>query len=106
MAFMSKVLAQSTPGPALTAVYQAPAGTSTTLSVIICNRGIFADKYRIAIAVGGEADNPKQYLYYDTVIPANSTDTVSNLFLRAGDVLRIWASISDISFNVLGIESN
>lgn len=106
MAFQSKILAQSNPGPSLTDVYTVPSNTSASLSIFVCNQGVFADTIRVAVAIQGEANHPKQYLEYNRVLEANSSYTLNGIYLRAGDVLRVWASVTDISFNVMGTESN
>ena len=105
MANISKTLGQTNAGAVLTDLYTAPKGSATTATVIVCNRGVFADTYRIAIAPGGAADHPRQYIQYNKVIAANDSDTIGGLFLKAGDVIRVYSSVADISFTAMGIES-
>jgi hypothetical protein len=105
MGTVSKTLGQAMPGNSLVAIYTVPPGFSATANIIICNRGVFADTFRVAVAPGGESDDPKHYIAYDTVILANTTETISGLLLRAKDEVRVFASVTDISFTAMGIET-
>jgi hypothetical protein len=105
MAFTTKTLGQANPGAALTALYTVPGGGQTTLSVTICNTGVFAESYRVSVAPAGAVDHVKQYLAYDTVVAANTTNRIDNIQLRAGDVVRVYASNTSVSFTAMGLES-
>ena len=63
MADTFKTLAQLQPGiAALTDLYTVPGGKSAIISsVTVCNLGA-ASSWRLSIAIGGAADNPKHYL--------------------------------------------
>lgn len=103
-----KVLAQSSPSAgALTDLYTVPALTSASISsVVICNQNAAINiVFRIAIAVAGAVDNPKQYLYYDLPLGSNDTFIATiGVALAAGDVVRIRADQDSISFNLFGVE--
>mgnify|MGYP001564129627 CR=1 FL=1 len=106
MAETIKVLAQSNPVAAtLTNAYTVPASTSTVISsIVVCNRGA-ATSFRISIAVAGAANDDKQYLYYDIAITANNTfSAVLGITLAATDVVRVYATLATLSFNIFGIE--
>ncbi len=91
-----KVLAQSNPAAqTLTDAYAVPGAASTTISsIVVCNSGSAADKFRIAIAVAGAADAAKQYLFVATI----------GLTLAATDKVCVYAGGSALSFNVFGVE--
>lgn len=102
-----KVLGQVNPtAQTLTAAYTVPAATSATISsIVVCNSGASADKFRISVAVAGAADNLKQYLYYDVDVPAYENFVLTlGITLAATDVVRVYAGGSYLSFNVFGVE--
>jgi hypothetical protein len=107
MAETLKVLAQSNPvATTLTDAYTVPGATQTIISSItVCNRSAVTTSFRISIAVGGAVDDVKQYLYYDFVIAGNMTFTfVSGITLAATDVMRVYAALATLSFNIFGAE--
>lgn len=106
MAEVYKVLGQTAPGAAsLTDSYTVPASTSAVVSsIVVCNQGA-ATSYRLSIAVGGAADNVKQYLAYDRAIGANEVHTfVLGIGLATTDVVRVYATLATLSFNTFGVE--
>lgn len=102
-----KVLGQSAPNATtLTAVYTVPAATQAVVSSItVVNRGATDATFRVSVAVAGEADANKQYLYYDLPIRANDTFVATlGIALGAADVLSAYASNANLSFNAFGVE--
>lgn len=102
-----KVLAQLAPaGNSLDALYTVPAGTRAVVSTLkICNREDAETSYRVAIAVAGEADSEKQYVYYDVPLDANdSFSATEGWTLNAGDVIRVRSGNGLCSFNLFGVE--
>ena len=87
-------------------MYTAPGATSAVCStIVVCNQNAAGIKYRISVAVAGAADTPKQYLYYDAVLPANmSVIATMGLSLGASDVVRVYADTGNVSFNLFGVE--
>lgn len=106
MAIVNKILAQLTPGANLTDAYIARNGVTATASVAICNTSVFAETIRISLAVKGAVDDLKQYIEFNKVIEANTSYSTNGLYLQPGDVIRVWASSGEVSFNILGTESN
>lgn len=103
-----KVLAQEKPSAAtLTDAYTVPALTTATVSTItVANQSATATSFRISVAVGGAADSPAQYLYYDIVIAGNDTfATTIGISLGAGDVIRVYNTLATLSFNIFGVET-
>lgn len=102
-----KVLGQVNPGATtLTVLYTVPALTSTVVSsVIVCNEGA-AGTFRVSVAVAGAADNAKQYLFYDVAIGANTSITATlGISLATTDVVKCYASSTDMAFNLFGVEN-
>jgi len=108
MADVAKILGQLVPSATtLTDLYAVPASTNTIVSsVIVCNRGVTASTFRISVAASGAADATSQYLYYDFSVPANDSFVATiGITLAAADVLRIYASSTNLSFVAFGIEA-
>ncbi len=102
-----KVLGQSIPSAAsLTAAYTVPALTQTTVSsIVVCNQSAAATSFRISIAIAGAADTPAQYLYYNVPIAGNNTFVATiGVTLGAADVVRVYATLATLSFNLYGCE--
>lgn len=107
MASTLKVLGQSNPVAAtLTDAYTVPASTSTVISSItVCNRSATATTYRVSVAVNGAADSDKQYIAYDTDVEGNQTQTITlGPTLGEADVVRVYATLATLSFNIFGSE--
>ena len=101
------VLAQSMPAAAtLTDLYTVPGATSTVVSsVTVCNQVAMATSWRLSVAIAGAANSGKQYLYYDLPHQANDTFIATiGLTLGAGDVVRVYSTDGNLSFNLSGVE--
>jgi hypothetical protein len=107
MAETLKTLAQLNPSAALTTLYTVPAATSTVCSsIVICNQSASVGTFRISVAVAGEADSAKQYIYYDQTLAAKSTFIATiGMTLAATDVVRVFPSSASMSFNLFGSEN-
>lgn len=102
-----KILGQSAPAATTeTALYTVPASTETIISTItVCNRGSSTATYRIYVADNGAATANAQYLVYDANVIAKETIALTlGIALNASDVLRVYASSADLSFNAFGTE--
>jgi hypothetical protein len=107
MAETFKVLAQTNPGAAsLTDSYTVPGATHAVISsVVVCNRSATATSFRVSVAVAGAGDDNKQYLYYDVAINGNDTFVATlGITLGAADVIRVYATLATLSFNIFGDE--
>lgn len=107
MASTYKVLAQSKPiATTLTDAYTVPGATQATVSsLVVTNQSATATSFRVAIAIAGAADTPKQYLYYDVAIPGNDTFVATvGVTLGAADVIRVYNTLATLSFNFFGVE--
>jgi len=102
-----KVLGQlDAPATTLTALYTVPASTVAVAStLVVCNRNNSNVTFRVSVAVAGAADDPQQYVYYDTVLLKNdSVFATIGLTLGAADVVRVYASTTGVSFALYGVE--
>ena len=102
-----KVIAQGNPAATtLTDIYTVPALTQAVIStLLVTNRANGTRSFRISIAVAGAADSNEQYIAYDTSLAGNGVQEFTiGATLGAGDVIRVYASAADLSFNVFGTE--
>lgn len=107
MATTYKVMAQSSPNPTTaTDIYTVPAATMSVLStIVVANRSTSNAQYRIAVRPDGEALANKHYLAYDVTVGASDSTTITlGITMDATDVLTVYASTADLSFNVFGSE--
>jgi uncharacterized membrane protein len=102
-----KVLGQVAPSATTaTTLYTVGAGKSAVVSTIaVCNRSASAATYRIAIRVAGSALSNEEYIAYDATLAANNTTMITiGVTLAATDVITVYASTADLSFNAFGSE--
>jgi hypothetical protein len=87
-------------------VYTVGSGTSAVVSTItVCNRAASAATYRIAIRVAGATIANEDYIVYDSTVPANDTINLTiGVTLAATDVVTVYASTANFSFNLFGAE--
>ena len=107
MATTYKVLAQSAPSATTeTSLYTVPAATSAVVStIVVANRAAAPATYRIAVCPAGAATANQHYIAYDvTVGAADSTTLTLGITLAATDVVKVYASTANLSFNVFGSE--
>lgn len=101
-----KTLAQAAlAATTLTGVYTVGAGIQAAVSsVVVTNRGATDTTFRLAVAVAGAADDPKQYLMYDAALPAHESWVSPPLTLDATDKLRAYAGNGNVTVQVFGLE--
>lgn len=102
-----KVLGQSNPSATTaTTLYTVPATTQTIVSTVtVCNQAATAGTYRIAVRPAGATLAAQHYVAYDISLPANTSDTLTlGLTLAATDVVTVYASSANFSFNAYGSE--
>jgi|TARA_R110001583_G_scaffold49156_1_gene153959 hypothetical protein len=108
MSDIIKVLGQvDTAATTVTTLYTVPNLTQTTISSFVaCNRTGSAITFRLSVHVAGASADDKQYLFYDKSVAANDTLTVViGMTLGQTDVLKVYASAVDMSFNLFGVET-
>jgi hypothetical protein len=107
MAYTYKVLAQSAPSATTdTDVYTVGSGKQAIVSSItVANRSATAKTYRIAIRPAGATLANEHYIAYDVTLLANDTTILTiGVTLTATDVVTVYASTADLSFNIFGSE--
>ncbi len=108
MADALKVLGQVDPSATTTTtLYTVPDKTMTTVSSIVAaNRTGSAITFRLSVHVEGASADDKQYLYYDKSIAANDSLTiVIGITLNQTDVVKVYTSAVNMSFNMFGCET-
>ena len=72
-------------------------------SLVVCNRDATSATFRIWLKLRNEADANKQYLYYAIPIVPNDTFSLAlDIGVQPGDVLKVYASTANLSFNLFG----
>jgi hypothetical protein len=107
MAITYKVLGQSAPSATTnTDVYTVGAGKQAVVSTItVCNRAATVATYRIAVRPNGATLANQNYIVYDTQVPANDTISLTlGITVDAADVVTVYASSANLSFNLFGTE--
>lgn len=102
-----KILGQSAPAATTNVdVYTVPADTEAVIStIVVANRTASAATYRIALRPGGATLANEHYIAYDITVGASDSTTLTlGIALSAGDVVTVYASTADTSFNLLGSE--
>ena len=107
MATTYKVLGQVNPSATTaTTLYTVPSATQTVVSTIsVCNQESAPATFRIAVRPAGETLAAKHYIVYGaTVAESDSTFFTIGLALAATDVITVYSSSANLSFNVYGSE--
>lgn len=107
MATAYKVLGQSAPSATTqTTLYTVPSATQAVIStVVVANRAAAPATYRIAVQPDGEALANKHYIAYDVTVGASDSTTITlGITMDAADVLSVYASTANLSFNAFGSE--
>ena len=107
MATTYKVLGQAAPDATTdTDIYTVPAATEAIVSTIaVANRSASSRTYRIAIRPAGATIANEHYLAFDVPITGNDSTTLTiGITLSATDVITVYGSTADLSFNVFGSE--
>lgn len=107
MATTYKVLGQVNPSATTaTTLYTVPSSTQTVVSTIsVCNQAGTAATFRIAVRPNGATLSAEHYIVYGATVPASdSTFFTLGLALDAADVITVYASSANLSFNAYGSE--
>ena len=83
-----------------------PSATSAVVStLVVANRAATAATYRIAIRPTGATVANEHYIAYDVALGASDSTTLTlGITLAATDVVTIYASTANTSFNLFGSE--
>ena len=107
MATSYKVLAQSAPAATTaTDIYTVPSATEAVVStIVVANRAAAPATYRIAVRPNGATLANQHYIAYDVTVGASDSTTLTlGITMDASDVLTVYASTANLSFNVFGSE--
>lgn len=107
MATTYKVLGQVNPSATTaTTLYTVPSATQTVVSTIsVCNQAGTAATFRIAVRPAGATLSAEHYIVYGATVPASdSTFFTLGIALGATDVVTVYASSANLSFNAYGSE--
>jgi glucose-6-phosphate dehydrogenase assembly protein OpcA len=102
-----KVLGQAAPAATTdTNLYTVPASTETIIStIVVANRGATSPTFRIAVRPDGDTIANQHYLAFNVLIGANDSITLTlGITMNASDVITVYASNADLSFNAFGSE--
>ena len=102
-----KVLGQVAPSATTaTTLDTVPSATQAVVSTIsVCNRAASAATYRIAIRPAGATLANEHYIAYDSTVAANDTTFITvGITLAATDVITVYASSANLTFNAFGSE--
>ena len=106
MAITYKILGQAAPTLNTETVLYTATTQAIVSSITVANRsstGIAS--FRVIVSQGGAATANAQYLYYDVKIGQNDTFIATvGLTLGVGDVIKVYASTSNLSFQAFGSE--
>ena len=94
------------PASTLTPLYTCGSALGAAASSIsVCNQDIVPVLFNVSVAVGGAADTPAQYLYYQLSLDTNDTFIATvGITLALNDVVRVWASSANVSFQLFGVQ--
>lgn len=107
MATAYKVLAQSAPAATTNSdIYTVPSVTEAVVStIVVANRAASPATYRIAVRPNGASIANQHYIAYDVTVGASDSTTLTlGITMDAADVLTVYASTANLSFNVFGTE--
>jgi hypothetical protein len=102
-----KVLGQSNPSATTaTTLYTVPSATQTVVSTItVCNQAASAATFRIAVRPAGATLAAQHYIVFGATVAASDTTTLTlGLTLATTDVITVYASSANLSFNAFGSE--
>jgi glucose-6-phosphate dehydrogenase assembly protein OpcA len=107
MATAYKVLGQLAPSATTaTTLYTVPSATETIVStIVVANRDSSSATYRIAIRPDGATLSNEHYIAYQVTVGASDSTTITlGLTMNANDVVTVYASTANLSFNIFGSE--
>lgn len=107
MATNYKVLGQVNPSATTaTTLYTVPSATQVVASsIVVCNQASTSGTYRIAVRPNGATLSAEHYIVYGSTVAANdSTVMTIGLTMDAADVVTVYASSANMSFNLFGSE--
>jgi hypothetical protein len=72
---------------------------------VVANRDSTAATYRIAIRPDGATLSNEHYIAYQVTVGASDSTTITlGITMNAADVVTVYASTANLSFNIFGSE--
>lgn len=102
-----KILGQQDPAATTEKdLYTVPGATSAVISsIVIANRSNSKATFRVSCSINSSPTSNYDYLYYDVPIEGNDTFIATiGVTLAANDVIRVYASSSNLTFQIFGSE--
>jgi hypothetical protein len=109
MADAIKILGQlDVSATTITTLYTVPDLTQTTVSsLVVCNRSGSGITFRVSVHVNGAGADDKQFIFYDEALAATTTRTVViGMCLGQKDIVKVYSSAANVSFNLFGVETS
>lgn len=107
MATAYKVLGQLAPSATTaTTLYTVPSSTEAIVStIVVANRDASSATFRIAIRPDGATLANEHYIAYNVTVGASDSTTLTlGITMNAADVVTVYASTANLSFNIFGSE--
>jgi hypothetical protein len=74
-------------------------------TIVVANRAATAATYRIAIRLNGATLANQHYIAFDVSVGASDSTTITiGITLDPSEVITVFASTANLSFNVFGAE--
>lgn len=100
-----KVLAQSAPSATTATTLYTAAAATVVSTIVVANRAASPATYRIAVRPAGASLANEHYIAYDVTVGASDSTTLTlGITLAATDVITVYASTANLSFNAFGSE--
>jgi hypothetical protein len=102
-----KVLGQSAPAATTnTNLYTVPAATSAVVSTLVIANRVGTDAtFRIAIRPAGATIANQHYIAFDVLVGGGDSTTLTlGITLAATDIITVYGSTANLSFNAFGSE--
>lgn len=102
---LTPFFAQLAPGAAsLTDLHTCPDGVGEVGHLVVANRSATPTSFRVSVARDGATDATSQYMAYDKPILGNAVERVEGICLTGDDVVRVYATLATLTFNLTGLQ--
>ena len=101
-----KVLGQSNPSATTETTLYTAASAAVISTISVCNQAATAATFRIVVRPAADATTTaKHYIVYGATVAASDTTMITvGITLATSDLVRVYASSANLSFNAFGSE--
>ena len=101
-----KVLGQSNPSATTETTLYTAASAAIISTISVCNQAATAATFRIVVRPAADATTTaKHYIVYGATVAASDTTMITvGITLATSDLVRVYASSANLSFNAFGSE--